>query len=183
MTDLERAFEILGVAPTDDAAVLRKAWRALVRSYHPDTARTDPEGANKRLTEINVAFDAVSSCKPGEIAKLKAGIAKRQLMAERMRREALQREKEVRAKRQAEQEKACRSASERVEREPRQEKVRARKAEAAKPSRAARTTAVRQQSAGERDIALLVARAEQGFLDAVKACSLRGLVPTQSSYA
>ncbi|MEO1342530.1 MAG: J domain-containing protein [Pseudomonadota bacterium] len=103
MTDLERAFEILGIAPTDDEAAIRKAWRGLVRSYHPDTARTDPEGANKRLAEINVAFDAVSACKPGDIKKLKAIIAKREQMAERMRRQTFQRQKDARAKQQAEQ--------------------------------------------------------------------------------
>jgi curved DNA-binding protein CbpA len=53
-------WDILGVSPWDDAATIRSAWRALVRQYHPDLARTDREGANRRLAEINHAFDVVS---------------------------------------------------------------------------------------------------------------------------
>lgn len=53
-------WEVLGVSPTDDPATIRAAWRALVRSYHPDLAQADREGANRRLAEINAAFDAVS---------------------------------------------------------------------------------------------------------------------------
>ena len=189
MTDLERAFEILGIAPTDDEAAIRKAWRGLVRSYHPDTARTDPEGANKRLAEINVAFDAVSACKPGDIEKLKAIIAKREQMAERMRRQTFQRQKDARAKQQAEQKAEQKratqadraSTSEKRGPEPRQEKTRSRPAEKAQTSPAVRAPA-RKERSGDRDIALLVSRAEKGFLDAVKACSLQTLLPRKSSY-
>ncbi|MEL7117577.1 MAG: J domain-containing protein [Pseudomonadota bacterium] len=189
MTDLERAFEILGIAPTDDEAAIRKAWRGLVRSYHPDTARTDPEGANKRLTEINVAFDAVCACQPRDIQKLKAVIAKRAEMAERMRQQTIQRQKAARAKRQAEQQaeqkkeaQAARaSASSKRGADPRQDKPRARSAETAQTSPAV-AAPVRKERAVDPDIAMLVSRAEQGFLDAVKACSLKTFLPRKSSY-
>lgn len=61
MTQLQAAFDLLGVPPGSDAATVKAAWRALVRSYHPDMAKTDPKQANRRLAEINAAFDAVSA--------------------------------------------------------------------------------------------------------------------------
>ena len=61
MTHLQAAFDLLGVPPGSDAATVKAAWRALVRSYHPDMAKTDPQQANRRLAEINAAFDAVSA--------------------------------------------------------------------------------------------------------------------------
>ncbi len=59
MHDLKAAFDLLGIEPSTDEKAVRHAWRALVRSYHPDMAKSDPEGANRRLAEINAAFDAV----------------------------------------------------------------------------------------------------------------------------
>lgn len=61
MTHLQAAFDLLGVPPGSDAVTVKKAWRALVRSYHPDMAKSDPQQANRRLAEINAAFDAVSA--------------------------------------------------------------------------------------------------------------------------
>jgi hypothetical protein len=75
MQDLRKAFELLDIAPSDDEQAVRRAWRALVRSYHPDMAKDDPEGANRRLAEINAAFDAVSSCTKEDVRKLKAQAA------------------------------------------------------------------------------------------------------------
>jgi curved DNA-binding protein CbpA len=59
MTTIEAAFDLLGVPPDSEPELVTAAWRALVRSYHPSMARTDPEGANRKLAEINAAFDAV----------------------------------------------------------------------------------------------------------------------------
>ncbi|WP_424976335.1 J domain-containing protein [Dinoroseobacter sp. S124A] len=53
------AFALLGLAPTTDVAVIRKAWRKLVRIHHPDQAEGCKETANARLAEINAAFDLV----------------------------------------------------------------------------------------------------------------------------
>jgi len=53
------AFARLGIAPTDDQKEIRRAWRSLVRAYHPDLARENRSAANEKLAEINEAFDAV----------------------------------------------------------------------------------------------------------------------------
>lgn len=69
--DLARAFRILDIPLDSDAAAIKSAWRKLVRGYHPDLAKTDPEGANKRLVEINAAFDAVSNCSAADLTALR----------------------------------------------------------------------------------------------------------------
>lgn len=55
------AFEILGISPHSSDAEIRSAWRALVRTYHPDMAKSDPEEANRRMAEINAAVDAIAA--------------------------------------------------------------------------------------------------------------------------
>lgn len=62
-----KAFESLGVSPDADAATIRKAWRALVRAYHPDQVRGDKIEANRRLAELNAAFDLVSAWEPADV--------------------------------------------------------------------------------------------------------------------
>lgn len=77
MNDLLRAFEILNVDPGCDGETLRKAWRALVRTYHPDMAKSDPKGANARLAEINAAWDLVSSSTADEVAHAREAVLRR----------------------------------------------------------------------------------------------------------
>lgn len=185
MTDLARAFEILGVSPTDDAKAIRTAWRALVRSYHPDTARTDPEGANKRLTEINVAFDAVSACSSEDLAKLKAQVASRKTMAERLRREHLARQKEARARQDAAQKKARAQARAQARSQARAaaaEKAACKAAQARQTTAVVSTPSAKTRSSDNPGVSSLVSRAEKGFLEAMKACSLQAFMPTRSSY-
>lgn len=56
---------VLGVDPTADAETVRRAWRALVREYHPDRmiARGVPEEAmklaEKRLIQANWAYEEI----------------------------------------------------------------------------------------------------------------------------
>ena len=56
---------VLGVDPTSDAETVRRAWRALVREYHPDRmiARGVPEEAmklaEKRLIQANWAYEEI----------------------------------------------------------------------------------------------------------------------------
>ena len=56
---------VLGVDPTADAETVRRAWRALVREYHPDRmiARGVPEEAmklaEKRLIQANLAYEEI----------------------------------------------------------------------------------------------------------------------------
>ena len=58
--EMKTAFRILGVTPDADRATIRSAWRALVRSYHPDQFNKKRATANRRLAEMNAAFDLVS---------------------------------------------------------------------------------------------------------------------------
>ena len=56
---------ILGIEPSADAEIVRQAWRALVREYHPDRmiARGVPEEAmklaEKRLIQANWAYEEI----------------------------------------------------------------------------------------------------------------------------
>ena len=86
MTRLQAAFDILGVSPDSDAATVKKAWRALVRTYHPDMARTDREAATRRLAAINAAFDAIGASTEAERRSLAEAIARRRLAEEAARR-------------------------------------------------------------------------------------------------
>lgn len=54
-----RAFELLGIAPTNDKEAVRKAYHVLVKKYHPDRFRTDSEqdAAQKKLIELNLAYE------------------------------------------------------------------------------------------------------------------------------
>lgn len=58
--NIAQAYELLGVTPDVSDKEMRSAWRQLVRSYHPDLARTDPEEASRRMGEINAAYDTVA---------------------------------------------------------------------------------------------------------------------------
>ena len=59
-------FEILGVRSDIDDEALRKHWKQLARTHHPDTLTADgmPEefiaSANNRLAKINAAYDAIA---------------------------------------------------------------------------------------------------------------------------
>jgi len=47
-------YEVLGLSPKADDVVIRAAWKALIRKYHPD-ASTAPDAA-ERAARINAAF-------------------------------------------------------------------------------------------------------------------------------
>lgn len=102
MKNLMHAFEILKVEPGSDDATLRKAWRALVRTYHPDMAKADPESANRRLAEINAAWDLVSSSTQDDIQRLK------EMMDQRVR--AAQRRRKAMEERRAQEQAAFKAA-------------------------------------------------------------------------
>lgn len=48
-------YAMLGVAPDADEAVIRAAWKALLRKYHPDTAQDVPDAA-ERTRAFNAAW-------------------------------------------------------------------------------------------------------------------------------
>lgn len=58
--DLAYAYDLLQVTPQASEKEIRAAWRKLARRYHPDLAKTDPEEAARRMSEINAAYDAVA---------------------------------------------------------------------------------------------------------------------------
>ncbi|MDO4879581.1 MAG: DnaJ domain-containing protein, partial [Neisseria sp.] len=51
-------YEILGVDKTADAETIKKAYRKLVRKYHPDVSK-EPDAA-ERTAEINTAYETLS---------------------------------------------------------------------------------------------------------------------------
>ena len=51
------AYEILQVHPKADQAILHAAFRILAAKFHPD--RDPSPGANRRMAELNVAYEAV----------------------------------------------------------------------------------------------------------------------------
>ncbi len=51
-------YDILGVDPRVEAEVLRKAYRELARSYHPDV--NDHPGSHEQMAKINAAFETLS---------------------------------------------------------------------------------------------------------------------------
>ncbi len=53
------AFAMLGVSPWSSEKTIQTAWRALVRTYHPDQVAGDKTAANARLSELNQAYDLV----------------------------------------------------------------------------------------------------------------------------
>jgi DnaJ domain len=65
-TDLNKAFELLGVKPGVPMRELKAAHRDLAKVWHPDRFQHDPrlqEKAQEKLKEINEAYDLLSSGK------------------------------------------------------------------------------------------------------------------------
>ncbi|MDO4618288.1 MAG: DnaJ domain-containing protein [Clostridia bacterium] len=62
-------YEVLGVNPSDDEETIKKAYRNLVKKYHPDRYTNSPlkDEANEKLKEINLAYDIITGkAKPEE---------------------------------------------------------------------------------------------------------------------
>jgi len=51
-------YQVLGVAPDADAAEIKKAYRKLVRRYHPDVSK-EPDAAEKTVA-VNLAYETLS---------------------------------------------------------------------------------------------------------------------------
>lgn len=54
---MRNPYEVLGVAKTADMAVIKKAFRKLAKTYHPDQSK-DPK-AKDRFAEVNQAYEIV----------------------------------------------------------------------------------------------------------------------------
>ncbi len=58
-------YEVLGVPENADEATIKKAYRKLVKQYHPDNYKDNPlaDLAKEKLQEINEAYDMITSGK------------------------------------------------------------------------------------------------------------------------
>ncbi|WP_152183648.1 DnaJ domain-containing protein [Sulfurimonas indica] len=66
---LEDAYKLLGVSPNDDMATIKKAYRKLVRQYHPDIIKSQGksesyiEEATQKTQEINQAYEMIKKAR------------------------------------------------------------------------------------------------------------------------
>jgi curved DNA-binding protein CbpA len=59
-------YQVLGVLGTAEDLVIRAAYRSLSLKYHPDKWLNDPAAANKKMIEINAAYETL-----GDVTKRK----------------------------------------------------------------------------------------------------------------
>jgi len=63
--NIEDSYKLLGVKPTDDMGVIKKAYRKLVKQYHPDIIKSQGKGesyiqeATIKTQEINQAYEMI----------------------------------------------------------------------------------------------------------------------------
>lgn len=66
---LDDAYELLGVSKNDDMSTIKKAYRKLVRKYHPDIVKSQTqdeaylEEATRKTQEINQAYEMIKDAK------------------------------------------------------------------------------------------------------------------------
>ena len=60
-------YSVLGVSPTATDDEIKKAYRKLAKQYHPDI-HPDRDYAEKKMAEINTAYDAVLNRRQGKTA-------------------------------------------------------------------------------------------------------------------
>jgi curved DNA-binding protein CbpA len=53
-------YRTLGVLDDAEEIIIRAAYKALAQRYHPDKWKGDPQEANKRMSDINEAYDILS---------------------------------------------------------------------------------------------------------------------------
>jgi curved DNA-binding protein CbpA len=65
MTD---PYAVLGVSPDASDDEIKRAYRELVRKYHPDNYRDNPlsELAEQKMKEINAAYDKIERIRSGK---------------------------------------------------------------------------------------------------------------------
>ena len=66
---LEDAYKLLGVSPNDDMTTIKKAYRKLVREYHPDIIKSQGKSeayikeATQKTQEINQAYEMIKKAR------------------------------------------------------------------------------------------------------------------------
>jgi curved DNA-binding protein CbpA len=68
-------YEVLGVLPTADEAVIKAAYRALAKKYHPDVSRREDGEAQRIFRRINKAYEILKDDKSREQYDLVNGIS------------------------------------------------------------------------------------------------------------
>ena len=61
----EDPYKVLGVPPTASDDEIQKAYRKMVKKYHPDVNPGD-ETAEKKMREINAAYDQIRNIREGK---------------------------------------------------------------------------------------------------------------------
>lgn len=63
-------YEVLGVSENASEAEIKKAYKELVKKYHPDKYQNNPlsDLAEEKLQEINEAYDMLMRGKSGSAA-------------------------------------------------------------------------------------------------------------------
>jgi len=67
--NIDDAYKLLRVNPSDDMSVIKKAYRTLIRKYHPDIIKSQGkseeymEEATKKTQEINQAYEMIKDAK------------------------------------------------------------------------------------------------------------------------
>lgn len=63
----EDPYKVLGVPPTASDDEIQKAYRRMVKKYHPDVNPGD-ENAERKMREINAAYDQIRNIREGKTA-------------------------------------------------------------------------------------------------------------------
>mgnify|MGYP000015296662 FL=1 len=63
----EDPYKVLGVSPSASDDEIQKAYRKLVKKYHPDVNPGD-ENAERKMREINAAYDQIRNIREGKAA-------------------------------------------------------------------------------------------------------------------
>ncbi len=53
-------YRVLGVVDDAEDIIVRAAYKALAQRYHPDKWKGDPQEANRKMMDINEAYEALS---------------------------------------------------------------------------------------------------------------------------